>query len=404
MISDESAASIQIDDLPPSRRSLRVAVVTETYPPEVNGVALTAAQVVQGLQRRDHHISLIRPRQSADANGSESPRLDEVLLRGLPIPRYPHLRMGLPAKRALVDLWSKQRPDLVHIVTEGPLGWSALQAATRLKLPVCSDFRTNFHAYSRHYGMGWLHKPIVSYLRKFHNRSQFTMVPTEALAADLQKYGFRRLRVVARGVDTERFDPAHRSQALRQSWGCGERTRVVLSVGRLAPEKNLDLLFQAYDAMRRIEPDLKLVMVGDGPLMRDFRASRPDAIFAGAQRGAALAEHYASADLFLFPSLTETFGNVTPEAMASGLAVLAYDYAAAGQLIRHQESGLLAPLGQPTRFCDLAVQLIAEPQRARDMGAHARTIAESMSWDRIVGQVEATYLQSMQTYPFSPGS
>jgi glycosyltransferase involved in cell wall biosynthesis len=230
------------------------------------------------------------------------------------------------------------------------------------------------------------------------------MVPTEALAADLQKYGFRRLRVVARGVDTERFDPAHRSQALRQSWGCGERTRVVLSVGRLAPEKNLDLLFQAYDAMRRIEPDLKLVMVGDGPLMRDFRASRPDAIFAGAQRGAALAEHYASADLFLFPSLTETFGNVTPEAMASGLAVLAYDYAAAGQLIRHQESGLLAPLGQPTRFCDLAVQLIAEPQRARDMGAHARTIAESMSWDRIVEQVEATYLQSMQTYPFSPGS
>ena len=96
-----------------------------------------------------------------------------------------------------------------------------LQAATRLKLPVCSDFRTNFHAYSRHYGMGWLHKPIVSYLRKFHNRSQFTMVPTEALASDLQKYGFRRLRVVARGVDTERFDPAHRSQALRQSWGCG---------------------------------------------------------------------------------------------------------------------------------------------------------------------------------------
>jgi glycosyltransferase involved in cell wall biosynthesis len=137
--------------------------------------------------------------------------------------------------------------------------------------------------------------------------------------------------------------------------------------------------------------------------MRDFRARRPDAIFAGAQRDAALAEHYASADLFLFPSLTETFGNVTPEAMASGLAVLAYDYAAAGQLIRHQESGLLAPLGQPARFCDLAVQMVAEPQPAREMAARARTVAESMSWDRIVGQVEAIYLQSMQTYALSPG-
>jgi glycosyltransferase involved in cell wall biosynthesis len=120
-------------------------------------------------------------------------------------------------------------------------------------------------------------------------------------------------------------------------------------------------LFDAFDAMRRIEPDLKLVMVGDGPLMRDFRASRPDAVFAGAQRGVALAEHYASADLFLFPSLTETFGNVTPEAMASGLAVLAYDYAAAAQLIRHNESGLLAPLGQPARFCDLAGLFQMEP-------------------------------------------
>jgi glycosyltransferase involved in cell wall biosynthesis len=125
-------------------------------------------------------------------------------------------------------------------------------------------------------------------------------------------------------------------------------------------------------------------------------------VFAGAQRGVALAEHYASADLFLFPSLTETFGNVTPEAMASGLAVLAYDYAAAAQLIRHNESGLLAPLGQPARFCDLAAQLVAEPQRARDMGSRARTIAESMSWDRIVSQVEAIYLQSMQTYALSP--
>lgn len=400
MLDHDRLSAIRVDDLPPTRRTLRVAVVTETYPPEVNGVSLTTAQVVQGLRDRDHHVRLVRPRQSSDDSaGIDALGLNEVLLRGLPIPRYPHLRMGLPAKRALVDHWSRHRPDLVHIVTEGPLGWSALQAAIRLKLPVCSDFRTNFHAYSRHYGMGWLHKPIVSYLRKFHNRSQFTMVPTEALSRELQEYGFRRLRVVARGVDTVKFDPAKRSAELRARWGCSDNTRVALVVGRLAPEKNLSLFLDATEAMRRVAPDLKVVLVGDGPAARELQARSPTSIFAGAQSGEALSAHYASADYFIFPSLTETYGNVVPEAMASGLAVLAYDCAAAGQLIRPRENGLLAPVGRADRFIEMAALLASDPQAAASMAVNARASAESMSWERIVSQVEATYLASIESFP-----
>src|SRR5918995_1453035 len=153
------ASPIVGEELAPARRSLRVAVVSETWPPEVNGVARTAARFVEALRARGHEIRLARPRQgSADRAGAE-----EVLMRGMAIPRYPNLRMGLPAKNALVRLWTFRRPDVVHIVTEGPLGWSALRAAEKLKLPVVSDFRTNFHAYSAHYGLGWLQKPILVY-------------------------------------------------------------------------------------------------------------------------------------------------------------------------------------------------------------------------------------------------
>ena len=173
--------AIVFEELLAARRSLRIAVVTETWPPEVNGVAKSAARFVEALRSRGHDIQLVRPRQgSGDRGGAE-----EVLMRGMTIPRYPDLRMGLPAKAALVRLWSFRRPDVVHIVTEGPLGWSALQAADKLKLPVVSDFRTNFHTYSSHYGVGWLKRPILAYLRKFHNRTLATLVPTEAMFADL---------------------------------------------------------------------------------------------------------------------------------------------------------------------------------------------------------------------------
>lgn len=381
-----------IDDPPAARRCLRLAVVTETYPPEVNGVAITVARLVQGLHDSGHALQLIRPRQhAAELAGTGDPvtRFDEVLVPGLPIPRYPQLKLGLPARRTLLRRWRLQRPDLVHIATEGPLGWSALQAALQLQLPVTSDFRTNFQAYSQHYGVGWLQKPILAYLRKFHNRTRCTMVPTEALRRDLQAQGFNGVKVVARGVDTQQFSPAHRSAGLRASWGAGPDTWVVACVGRLAPEKNLGLLVQAFDAMRQCRPDSLLLLVGDGPARRELQALCPHAVFAGSRSGADLAAHYASADAFVFPSMTETFGNVTPEAMASGLPVLAYDYAAAARLIRHGENGLLAPLSDSAAFVDQALRLVCDPAQARGWGRAARHTAMSQQWAGVVAQVEA---------------
>jgi glycosyltransferase involved in cell wall biosynthesis len=276
----------------------------------------------------------------------------------------------------------------VHIATEGPLGRSALLAARALGLPVCSEFRTNFHAYSAHYGLGFLNKLILGYLRRFHNATQATMVPTQALHDELQRAGFRDLLTVARGVDTRRFDPAHRSEALRAQWGVAPDDLVVTCVGRLAPEKNLSTLLDAFDAIHRAQPRARLVLVGDGPMRKELEARRPDAIFAGQRMGEDLAAHYASADLFLFPSITETFGNVTTEAMASGLAVVAYDYAAARRVIVQGENGALVPYDERAAFVATAVRTAADLANCRVLGARARTSVMALDWDGIVAQVE----------------
>jgi glycosyltransferase involved in cell wall biosynthesis len=335
---------------------------------------------------------VIRPRQAAD-NGAAT---DDVLVRGMPIPRYEGLRMGLPCSGRLVTLWRRQRPDVVHIATEGPLGRSALLAARALGLPVCSEFRTNFHAYSQHYGFGFLRRPIIGYLRRFHNATQCTMVPTQALHDDLHKEGFRNLLTVARGVDVRRFDAAHRSEALRARWGAAADDLVVTCVGRLAPEKNLNTLVAAFEAIHRAQPRARLVLVGDGPMRKELQARCPQAIFAGQRTGSDLAAHYASADLFLFPSVTETFGNVTTEAMASGLAVVAFDYAAAQRLIRDGENGALAPFDDNAAFVATAARTAASLANCRVLGARARQSVMALDWDTIAAQVEGVMASAMR--------
>ena len=384
-------------------RPLRIACVTETYPPEVNGVAMTIARLVQSLRERDHTVQVVRPRQAIDAERTAGDANDDVLVRGLPIPNYAGLRMGLPCKAALVRLWRKQRPDVVHIATEGPLGRSALLAAQALGLPVCSDFRTNFHAYSKHYGIGFLRRPIMAYLRRFHNATQCTMVPSQALHDDLQAAGFRDLVQVARGVDVRRFDAAHRSDALRAQWGAGPDDLVVTCVGRLAPEKNLVTLVDAFEAIRKQEPRARLVLVGDGPMRKELALRCPDAIFAGQRGGDDLAAHYASADLFLFPSVTETFGNVTTEAMASGLAVVAFNYAAAGRLIRHGENGALVAYEDNAEFVTTAVRTASDLANCRVLGARARTSVMALDWDSIAAQVEGVMASVMRRFEPAPG-
>jgi glycosyltransferase involved in cell wall biosynthesis len=346
---------------------MRVAIVTETWPPEINGVALTVQALARGLAGLGHAVELVRPRQDGDAAGGDD-GYEQVLLPGASLPRYPGLRFGLPAHHALHQRWSQRRPDVLYIATEGPLGLTALGASRRLGIAACTGFHTRFDDFARHYGLGFLTPVVFAYLRRFHNRASATLVPTAELAGFLGEHGFRNVRLLRRAVDTELFHPARRDEALRASWGVAPGDPAVLHVGRIAPEKNLELAVRAFHALRERAPRARLVVVGDGPALAALAARHPDVVFAGIRRGEDLARHYASADLFLFPSLTETFGNVTLEALASGVPVVAFDYGAAREHIDSPLAGARVPRDDEQAFVDAAVRLGEEARRCLQRG------------------------------------
>jgi glycosyltransferase involved in cell wall biosynthesis len=362
---------------------LKLTLVTETFPPEINGVAMTLGQLVAGLQAREICVTVVTPapRKRLDKYPDS---LHIIPVPGFPIPKYPDLRFGMPAHARLKQEWQAERPDIIHVATEGPLGWSASRVARGLGIPVVSSFHTNFHSYGHHYGYGFLRKGVLRWLLNFHNKTERTFAPSLDLMETLEEQGFQNLRLFARGVDTALFGPHQRDAQLRASWGAGQETPVALYVGRLAREKNLPLVEQAYARMKESLPDLRFVLVGDGPDRKRIQTAYPEAIFTGVKTGRELAACYASADCFLFGSVTETFGNVVTEAMASALAVLAYDYAAPGRFIDSPNNGLLAPLGNEPAFLEQARQLALIRDDWGTIGQAARETILPHSWDSII--------------------
>jgi len=353
---------------------MRYAIVTETYPPEINGVALTVRGLEQGLRARGHEVSVVRPRQSADGQGDGAAH--ELLVRGLPLPRYPGLRFGLPCAARLRRAWTAQRPDAIYVATEGPLGGSALKAARALGIAAATGFHTRFDEYMRDYGAPFLVGAALAWMRRFHNGADATLVPTRELADFLRERGFHDVVRLPRAVDTALFDPARRDRALRSRWGADDATLVAIYVGRIAPEKNLDLAVRAFRALQQRRPEARFVWVGDGPARARLERDNPDFVFCGVQRGETLAAHFASGDLFVFPSLSETFGNVTLEAMASGVPTVAYDYGAAHEHLRDGEHGAALRSGDEAGFIAAAARIAGDDAlRARMARAGREAIA-----------------------------
>jgi glycosyltransferase involved in cell wall biosynthesis len=366
---------------------VHIAYVTETYPPEINGVSLTVERTVAWLRRNGHRVSLVRPRQPHEEHRDTR---EEWRTAGLPIPMYRYLRLGLAWPSQLRQRWhggeGDDVPQLVHVATPGPLGVAAARAARSLGLPLTMDFRTNFHAYSRYYRLGVFEPVVFHYLRRLHRQADCSFVPTAALRAALEGQGFGHVETVGRGIDTEAFSPTWRSQALRRRWGAADdQTPVLLYVGRLAPEKNVSLALRAFVAARRLQPELRMVVVGDGPSRAALQSEFPAAQFVGVQRGRELASHYASADLFVFPSLSETFGNVVLEAMASGLTVVAYRAGAAAEHVQDHYSGLLVRPDAGNGFIHAVSRGVAmAAERLGPMRERARQHAMAQGWDQVL--------------------
>jgi len=385
----ERAADGHVDCRPEATgpgHSMRIAYVTETYPPEVNGVALTAARAVAWLRERGHTVDLIRPHQAHEVVGA---RDDEWRTSGWPLPMYADLRFGLATAGALKRRFETGGIELVHVATPGPLAWQALRAARALGLPSSAEFRTNFHQYCRYYHLGLIAPLALRVLRGFHNTVDRTFVPTRALERELRAAGFERLAVVGRGVDTARFSPHHRSSELRHDWGVLDSAPLVLYVGRVAAEKNVALALEAFAAARVESPTAHFVVVGDGPQREALERLHPDVRFVGARHGDLLAACYASADLFVFPSLTDTFGNVTLEALASGVPVLAFDVAAAAEHVVDGVSGRLIAAGDDAAFAAALRELVVAPERLAAMRVPAVQAAGRATWDEVLARFEA---------------
>lgn len=362
---------------------MRYAIVTDTYPPEVNGVALTVHSLESGLRSRGHEVSVVRPRRPDEATETGP---DTLQVASLPLPRYPGLRFGLPTPRMLSRIWTASRPDALYIATEGPLGWSALRVARKLGIPVATGLHTRFDHYMRDYGVPFMEQTALRWMRRFHNHADATLVPTLELAEELDNKGFLHPTRLARGVDTVRFSPTLRDPALRESWGLQDDSLAVIHVGRIAPEKNLDLAVLAFRALQRERPDARFIWVGDGPERAALMQANPDFVFCGMQRNEDLVRHFASSDLFLFPSLSETFGNVTLEAMACGVPVVAFDYGAARE---HLHSGLHGmAVADSNAFIDAAMALAGDETRRRDMGVAAREAVLHLHPDRVAADFD----------------
>ena len=376
----------------------RIALITETYQPEINGVANTLAYWVDGIKNHGIHIDIFRPKQGRNDANTQAKLENQYTVKGYPIPGYKELRFGLPQSKLFKRLWNEQRPDAIYIATEGPLGYSALKVAKKMGIRVISGFHTNFQSYSRFYHLGLVEPVILTYLRFFHNATAATLVPTLQQKQYLERMRVNNASVLRRGINCERFNPSKRSDELRLSWGAAKDEPVFIYVGRLAAEKNMELLSQTIASIQSRYPKAKFVLVGDGPMRKKLEAKHNTAhvIFTGVQSGEQLAQHYASGDIFLFPSTTDTFGNVVTEAMASGLCIVAYNDAAPRELLDNMRSGLLCDLGDEAAFIENAVLGYENPNLLKNISAASLNIAQTLTWDEITEQLIMSLYQKKQ--------
>lgn len=374
---------------------MRIALFADTYPQDVNGVARTLGMLVEHGSRRGHDFALVTPRVS---DGPAPNAAEHRQLFGVPIPIYPDLQLarGLdrPGKRMLASF----APDLVHIATESTVGYSGRIWARKAHVPLVTSFHTNFPAYLHDYHMGRMEPLVWRYLRWFHGASRMTFCPSQDTLDGLRAQGFHpRLRVWSRGVDTDLFGPHRRKEEVRARLAPGA-DRILLYVGRLAAEKRVDVVMDAFLRVReRAGPTTAMVFVVDGPAAPALRARAPDGVhFTGFLRGVTLAEAYAAADVFLFASETETFGNVCLEALASGVPAVVADKGGVKETVIPGRTGIRATPGDPDAFADACLRLLTDDGERLRLAEGARKEALSRSWEAVLDGLLDAYGETVE--------
>lgn len=366
---------------------MRVAIVTESFPPDVNGVAHSVVRVVEHLVRRGHDPLVIAPEPASTAPGPVAAvPCPVVRVPSLPLPGYRGIRLGLPGRR-MADALVAHAPEVVHLASPVLLGARGVVVAEQLRVPAVAVYQTELAAYARVYRAGPASGAMWSWLRAVHNGAARTLAPSTASAAALAAHGVRRVHIWGRGVDTARFAPGKRSAAVRRALAPGGEV-LVGYVGRLAVEKRVDLLA----GVCRL-PGVRLIVIGEGPERQRLARALPGAVFLGARHGEQLARLYASLDVFAHPGPYETFGQTLQEAMASGLPVVAPAAGGPLDLVRPQVTGVLVPPLDGAALTDAVAALAADgAQRAR-YGAVARALVAGRTWPAVCDELIEHYAE-----------
>jgi glycosyltransferase involved in cell wall biosynthesis len=368
-------------------RALRVAIFTGNYNYIVDGVSRTLNRLVAHLEGRGHRVLVFG---SASRRTALPHAGTFVPVPAVPIPGRGEycFSLGLPrsGRRRLLDFG----PDLIHVATPDLLGFAALRLARRRGIPAVASYHTHYTSYFRYYRASWLEPLVWRLLRRFYGRCREVYVPSESMIAQLRAQGLgANLRLWTRGVDTQAFDPRFRSLAWRRGVGIADGEVVVSLVSRLVKEKGLDAFVRAIEELERRGLPHRSLVVGDGPERAALERRLPRTIFVGHLEGEALSRAYASADVFVFPSDTETFGNVTLEALASGLPAVCADATGSRSLIEQGVNGYLCPAGELGAW---TARLVADPALRARMAVAARAGAARLTWDAAMAAIEARYL------------
>lgn len=372
----------------PSRRDMRIAYFTESLLPHVDGVSVTLARLFATLEKREIDFAVFSPFEPGDGV-SWGPRVHGV--RYVRFPPYPDYRVSLPFPGSWRGALARYRPSLIHVVSPTPMAVWAQRQAARLGIPVVTSFHTDFVAYFRYYGVRPLEPVGWRYLRWFHSRCARTYVPSRAMAAELIDRRFPGIELWSRGIDTARFGSRFRDPELRRAAAGDAETPIVLLVSRLVREKDLGELIDMDRILKPRGVRYRLVLVGDGPMRTELEAALPDALFAGHQTGEALARWYASADVFVFPSTTETFGNVVLEALASGVPAVVVDRGGPQDLIAPGETGFVVPAHRPDAMAHEVERMLLDPALRARLAARAEQSAADRDWDTINGRLLESY-------------
>ncbi len=366
---------------------MKISYFTESLPPNTDGVVKTLCHLIDTLQNERIDFQFFSPVKPDESY----PWHNKVIkVSSIPFALYSYYKMGLPYFDGLDAKLDVFQPDLIHLAAPTPLGIYGLKYAQRKNIPVVTSYHTHFIDYFAYFGLQKLQKMGWQYLQWFHNQCLRTYAPSPSTVKELENRGIQNVELWQRGIELDRFSPALRSTELRQSIGA-ENKPILLFVGRLINHKDLDDLVAASKILKQRGHDFKTVLIGDGPMREELENQLPDAHFTGFMHGHELAQWYASADIFTFPSTTETFGNVILEAFASDIPTVGVTAGGVGDIITHEKDGLLARPKDPDDFAAHIERVLEQPGVAKRLAQQAIITAKSYSWDEINRKLLQSY-------------